>query len=83
MTLNYHETIKTTISMEKHLLEEIDKHNPFPTRKDFLNQACRAFLKELRRKVIDEKLAEACRNSNAEDSTVNEEWESITLERWK
>ncbi|MCP4577429.1 MAG: hypothetical protein GY846_14230 [Deltaproteobacteria bacterium] len=72
--------IKTTVLFEKSLLEEIDEFNPFKTRKDFLDQACKIYLKELRRIAIDEKLAKACSEAESEDNAVNEEWESITLE---
>ena len=75
--------VKTTVLFEKSLLEEIDEFNPFKTRKDFLDQACKIYLKELRRRVIDEKLAKACSEAEVEDRSVNEEWESITLEGWK
>ena len=75
--------VKTTVLFEKSLLEEIDEFNPFKTRKDFLDQACKIYLKELRRRVIDEKLAKACSEAEAEDRSVNEEWETIALEGWK
>ncbi len=75
--------VKTTVLFEKSLLEEIDEFNPFKTRKDFLDRACKIYLKELRRRVIDEKLAKACSEAEAEDRSVNEEWESMTLEGWK
>ncbi|MBT3255999.1 MAG: hypothetical protein HN366_06020 [Deltaproteobacteria bacterium] len=75
--------VKTTVLFEKRLLEEIDAFNPFKTRKDFLDQACKIYLKELRRRVIDDKLAKACTEAEAEDLSVNEEWETITLEGWK
>jgi hypothetical protein len=75
--------VKTTVLFEKSLLEEIDEFNPFKTRKDFLDQACKIYLKELRRRVIDEKLAKACSEAQAEDLSVNEEWETIALEGWK
>ena len=75
--------IKTTVLLEKALLDEIDQHNPFATRKEFLDQACKAYLHELRRKFINDQLAVACAEAADEDSAVNKEWESITLEAWK
>ena len=75
--------VKTTVLFEKSLLEEIDEFNPFKTRKDFLDQACKIYLKELRRRVIDDKLAKACSEAETEDGSVNEEWEPIVLEGWK
>ena len=75
--------VKTTVLLEKSLLEEIDRLNPFNTRKDFLNQACKAYLKQLRRRAIDEELAKACAESEAEDRSVNEEWEPVVLESWR
>ncbi len=75
--------VKTTVLFEKSLLEEIDEFNPFKTRKDFLDKACKMYIKELRRRVIDEKLAKACSEAEAEDRSVNEEWETIALEGWK
>jgi len=75
--------IKTTVLFEKALLDEIDQYNPFATRKDFLDQACKAYLHELRRKFISDQLATACAEAADEDSAVNEEWETITLEAWK
>lgn len=83
MAPHYGQTIKTTILLEKELLYDIDQHNPFPTRREFLEHSCRAYLNELKRKIIDEKLANACSESSAEDVSINEEWEAITLEGWK
>ena len=75
--------VKTTVLFEKSLLKEIDKFNPFQTRKAFLGEACKLYLKRLRHKTIDDQLAKACAESEAEDLAVNEEWEPITLEDWK
>ena len=71
--------IKTTVLLEKLLLDEIDRLNPFMTRKDFLNQACKAYLKQLKRRSIDEQLARACADSEAEDLSFNEEWDPMVL----
>ncbi len=79
----YSRKIKTSVQLEKALLDEIDQYNPFATRKDFLVQACKAYLHELRRKVISDQLAAACAEAADEDSAVNDEWETITLEAWK
>ena len=75
--------VKTTVLFERELIEEIDQLNPFHTRKEFLDKACKNYLKELRRKLIDEQLAKACSLSVDEDLSVNEEWEPITMEIWK
>ncbi|MDZ7699722.1 MAG: hypothetical protein U5R49_23265 [Deltaproteobacteria bacterium] len=75
--------VKTTVLLEKRLLDEIDELNPFNTRKDFLHQACKAYLKQMKRRSIDEQLARACSESAAEDFSINEEWEPIALENWK
>ncbi|MCF8082933.1 MAG: hypothetical protein K9M96_07550 [Deltaproteobacteria bacterium] len=71
--------IKTTVLLEKRLLDEIDRLKPFMTRKDFLNQACKAYLKQLKRRSIDEQLARACADSEAEDLSINEEWDPLVL----
>ena len=76
-------TVKTTVLFEKKLLEQIDKYNPFHTRKDFLGEACKKYLGQLKRKQIDEQLAKACSEAETEDCDVNEEWEAITLEDWR
>ena len=83
MKTNPNPNVKTTIILEKNLLEEIDQYNPFQTRKEFLNKACRTYLQKLRKKFIDDELAKACAEAAAEDAGVNEEWEPITLETWK
>jgi len=75
--------VKTTILFEKNLLEEIDEFNPFQTRKEFLDQACKTYLKEIRRHLIDDQLAKACSEAGDEDGSVNEEWDPITLEGWE
>ena len=75
--------VKTSVILDKNLLEEIDRDNPFPTRKEFLDRACREYLQDLRRKRIDEELALACAESADEDLAVNDEWEKITVESWK
>ena len=78
-----HKDVKTSIILKKDLLEEIDRNNPFATRKEFLDQACRVYLKELKRRSIDEKLAVACKQAAMEDGAVNKEWESVDIEDWK
>jgi len=83
METNLNPNVKTTIILEKNLLEEIDKYNPFKTRKEFLNKACITYLQNLRKKIIDDELAKACAEAAAEDEGVDEEWEPITLEAWK
>lgn len=75
--------VKTTVLFEKSLLEEIDQLNPFKTRKDFLSEACRIYLRAIKRREIDGKLAKACSEAETEDHAVNEEWEPIALEDWK
>jgi len=75
--------VKTTVLFEKNLLDEIDRFNPFQTRKEFLDQACKIYLKELRKRLIDEQLAKACSEASDEDSLINEEWEPAILEGWK
>ena len=47
--------VKTTVLLDRNLLEEMDQFNPFRTRKEFLDHACKLYLKELRRKSIDER----------------------------
>ncbi len=79
----YSSKVKTTIQLEKSLLEDIDRCNPFSTRREFLDQACKAYLQELKRRQINDKLEAACAEAAAEDTAVNEEWEQITLEAWK
>ena len=75
--------MKTSVLFDKDMLEEIDRRNPFPTRKEFLDRACRDYLQQLRRKRIDEELSAACAEACAEDAVVNKEWEEIALESWK
>ena len=75
--------VKTTILFERDLLEEIDRFNPFPTRKAFMEQACRSYMRELKRHQIDKELETACAEAAEEDKSLNEEWEAATLEGWK
>ncbi len=83
MKSDCNKSIKTTILFQKHLLDEIDKLNPFSTRKEFLNQACKAYLNDLKRSLIDKQLSEACREACVEDAVTNDEWEPSTIEGWK
>jgi metal-responsive CopG/Arc/MetJ family transcriptional regulator len=75
-------SVKTTVILDQSLIDEIDRMNPFPTRKEFLAHASREYLEKIKHKVIDEQLAAACAEAGEEDRQVNEEWESITLETW-
>jgi len=75
--------VKTTVLFEKNLLDEIDQFNPFQTRKEFLDQACKIYLRELRKRLIDEQLSKACSEAGYEDTPVNEEWAPVTLEGWQ
>lgn len=78
-----HEMVKTTTQIHKILLEEIDQVNPFKTRREFFEEACRHYLKALKRKLVYQQLEEACRESADEDIHENADWEKITLESWK
>ena len=78
-----HEMVKTTTPIRKMLLEEIDQVNPFRTRREFFEEACRHYLQALNRKLVDQKLEEACRESADEDILENADWERTTLEAWK
>jgi hypothetical protein len=75
----YSHKVKTTVLLEKGLLDEIDQYNPFPTRKDFLNKACKTYLHKLKRRAINDQLATDCAEAADEDAAVNEEWEPITF----
>ena len=75
--------IRTSFLLNKDLVEEIDRMNPFATRREFLDRACKAYLLELKRRQIDEQLAAACAQAADEDTEVQEEWEAATLETWK
>ena len=77
------QSVKTSISLDKNLLEEIDRYNPFPTRKEFLDRACRDYLEEVKRKQLYDALAAACAESADEDMTGNKEWDHVTLETWR
>ena len=77
------ETIKTTTPIQKMLLDEIDRANPFKTRREFFEEACRQYLQALKRKSVYRQLEEACLESAEEDLLENADWEKITLEDWK
>ena len=77
------EKIRTSVLLTKDLVEEIDRMNPFATRKEFLDRACKAYLLELKRRKIDEELAAACAQAEKEDTEVHEAWEPATLETWR
>lgn len=75
--------VKTTTPIHKMLLDEIDQFNPFNTRREFFENACRHYLLTLKRKIVYQKLEEACRESAGEDLEENSDWEQATLEGWK
>ncbi len=77
------EMVKTTTPIHKMLLEEIDQVNPFRTRREFFEEACRHYLQTLKRKLVYQQLEEACRESAEEDVSENADWERTTLEGWK
>jgi hypothetical protein len=74
--------VKTTVILDQSLIEEIDGSNPFSTRTEFLACASREYLEKLKRRVVDQRLAEACAEAAEEDRLENDEWESVTLETW-
>ena len=78
-----HEIVKTTTPIQKMLLDEIDQVNPFRTRREFFEEACRYYLRALKRKLVDQQLEEACRDSADEDILENADWEGAALEDWK
>ena len=77
------EVVKTTTPIQKPLLDEIDRSNPFKTRREFFEEACRRYLQELKRKRAYQQLEEACRDSADEDLLENADWETVTIEDWK
>ena len=77
------EMVKTTTPIHKMLLEEIDQVNPFKTRREFFEEACRHYIETLKRKLVYQQLEEACRESAEEDLLENADWEKTTLEGWK
>ncbi|MEW6668206.1 MAG: type II toxin-antitoxin system VapB family antitoxin [Thermodesulfobacteriota bacterium] len=83
MTTRENKTLKTTIILDKDLLGEVDRYNPFSTRKAFIDEACKTYIAELKRKQIDQQLEAACAEAASEDMEANDEWEAITLEGWK
>lgn len=83
MIARNHEMVKTTTPIHKVLLDEIDQANPFKTRREFFEEACRHYLQELKRKQVYQQLEEACRESAEEDILENADWEQITLKDWK
>ena len=83
MITRNHEMVKTTTPIHKVLLDEIDQINPFRTRREFFEEACRHYLQTLKRKLVNQQLEEACRESADEDILENAEWERTTLEGWK
>ena len=82
MICQNNEVVKTTTPIQKLLLEEIDRANPFKTRREFFEEACRHYLKELHRKLVYRQLEEACRASADEDCLENADWETAALENW-
>jgi metal-responsive CopG/Arc/MetJ family transcriptional regulator len=76
------ESVKTTVILDQALIEEIDRMNPFPTRKEFFAHPSREYLENFKHKAIDEQLAEACAEAEKEAHQVSAEWENITLETW-
>ncbi len=83
MEIRKDEKVRTTVIMDRSLVDEIDQLNPFSTRREFLDKACKAYIRELKRQKIDDQLSTACSQAAVEDSEVNEEWEAVTLENWK
>lgn len=83
MIARNHEMVKTTTPIHKMLLEEIDQVNPFRTRREFFEVACRHYLQVLKRKLVDQQLEEACRDAADEDILENADWERAILRDWK
>lgn len=77
------ELFKTTTPIHRELLDDIDRANPFKTRREFIEEACRNYLQALKRKSAYQQLEEACWDSAGEDILENTEWEQATLEDWK
>ena len=76
------QVVKTTVFFGRSLLDEIDRVNPFSTRREFLDRAAREYLEKLRRRESDEQLASACAEAAEEDLLENEAWEPVALETW-
>lgn len=83
MITQKHETVKITTPIHKPLLDEIDQVNPFKTRREFFEEACRHYLQARKRKMVYQQLEEACRESANEDLLENADWDQVSLENWK
>jgi metal-responsive CopG/Arc/MetJ family transcriptional regulator len=81
--ISKNQIVKTTTPIHKLLLDEIDHVNPFKTRREFFEEACRQYLREIKRKLVYQKLEEACRESTHEDLLDHADWDCVTLEGWK
>jgi metal-responsive CopG/Arc/MetJ family transcriptional regulator len=76
-------TVKTTTPIHKVLLDEIDQFNPFKTRREFFEAACRHYIQRLKKEMAYRQLEEACKESAEEDLQENANWERPTLETWQ
>ncbi len=83
MTFQNNEMVKTTTPIHKVLLNEIDQVNPFKTRREFFEEACQHYLRELKRQAVYKQLEDACIQSATEDLAENDQWEPAMIEAWK
>ncbi len=54
-----------------------------PNKSRFIAEALREKLERIKKEKLERLLLEGYKATNQEDKKINEEWEEITLERWK
>lgn len=71
---------RLNITLPEDLYEEL---KPIPNKSRFITDALRDLLEKERKKKLDKILIEGYKATKEEDRKLNEEWEKITLEKWR
>ncbi|MFO7979926.1 MAG: hypothetical protein R6V00_03710 [Candidatus Aminicenantes bacterium] len=70
---------RLNITLPKGLYEEL---KPVPNKSRFISEAVKERLEREKKEKLDKLLIEGYKATKDEDKELNEEWESITLEKW-
>jgi len=71
---------RLNITLPEEIAQEI-KH--IPNKSNFISEAVKEKLERINKEKLDKLLIEGYKATRKEDKEINQEWEKITLERWR
>ncbi|MBA7519969.1 hypothetical protein ES705_12057 [subsurface metagenome] len=71
---------RLNITLPEEIAQEI---KDIPNKSGFISEAVKEKLERINKEKLDKLLIEGYKATRKEDKEINQEWEKITLERWR